>query len=87
MRQKLPARLALLRHDSNQRTDMPKLFDVIEVEFKKPHKVRLIDTKKTEKNAEAIVSMAVMRRGVEDSFFTTAPAGKFKDGDHMPQSK
>jgi len=62
------------------------LLDVIEVEFKPPHKVRVIDTKKTEKNAEAIVEMAVMRRGVEHSFFTTVPAGKFKDGDCMPQS-
>ena len=60
---------------------MERLFDVIEVRFAKPRTVRLIDTRKTERNAEAIINMAVMRRGVETSFYTTVPAGKFKDGD------
>lgn len=57
------------------------MFDVIEVEIKAPHTVVVIANNKTERNAEAIVGMAVARRGVEDSFFTTAPAGKYKDGD------
>lgn len=61
------------------------LLDVLEVQLAPPHKVRVIDTEKTERNAEAIVKMAVMRRGVECSFFTTAPARKFRDGDSYPQ--
>lgn len=60
---------------------MAKLLDVIEVKIKAPRTIRLIATKKTEANAEAIVSMAVIRRGVENHFFTTAPAGQFRDGD------
>jgi hypothetical protein len=57
------------------------MLDVIEVQIKAPHTVRIIDRNKTERNAEAIIEMAVMRRGVEHSFFTTAPAGKYQDGD------
>lgn len=45
------------------------LFDVIEIEHAIPNRIRVIDTDKTEENAEAIVKMAVMRRGVEHSFF------------------
>lgn len=59
------------------------LWDVIEVEIAAPHKVRLMATGKTEKNAQAIVDMAVTRRGCENHFFTTASAGKYKDGDVM----
>ena len=59
---------------------MADLFDVIEVDFE-THKVRVLETGKSERNAEAVVQMAVMRRGVERSFFTTAPAGKYRDGD------
>ena len=35
----------------------------------------------TEKNAEAVVNMAVMRKGVESEFFSEVPAGKYKEGD------
>ncbi len=59
--------------------------DVIEVGLRAPHPIRLIATNKSEDDAEAIVKMAVMRRGVEHHFFTTAPAGKFRDGDNLPQ--
>ncbi len=59
------------------------MFDVIEVQFKKPRTVRLIAEGKSERNADAIINMAVMRRGVEEAFFTTAPAGKYKDGDEL----
>ena len=41
---------------------------------------RLIAVDKSEKNAEAIVSMAVMRRGVDVEFFTTVPHGAYSDG-------
>ena len=58
-------------------------FDVVETAIKKPHEVRVIATDKTEKNAEAIVNIAVMRRGVETSFFKTCPAGQYSDGDPL----
>lgn len=63
---------------------MTDLVDVIEVEIAPPHSVRLIARGKTPLNADAVVEMAVMRRGVEHHFFTTAPAGRYKDGDVMP---
>jgi hypothetical protein len=60
--------------------------DVIEVEIAAPHRVRVIATGKSERNAEAIVDMAVMRRGVDHHFFKTAPAGKYRDGDILPNA-
>lgn len=57
-----------------------KTFDVIAVGIA-DRKVRLIAQDKTERNADAIVMMAVSRRGVEDEFFTEVPAGQYKDGD------
>lgn len=60
------------------------MLDVIEVEFG-THKVRIIDRNKSERNAEAVVEMAVIRRGVENSFFTTCPAGKYSDGDTISE--
>lgn len=59
---------------------MSELFDVVAVNLD-TSKVRILDRNKTMENAEAIVKMAVMRRGVEDEFFAECPAGKFKDGD------
>ena len=50
------------------------MFDVIAVNLTTGKK-RHIATDKTERNAEAIVEMAVMRRGVDEEFFTTVPAG------------
>ena len=35
----------------------------------------------TEEDVEAVVSMAVMRQGVEDRFFVPVPRGQFKKGD------
>lgn len=61
--------------------------DVIEVQIKAPHAIRIIDRNRDERNAEAVVNMAIMRRGVEDHFFTTVPAGKYRDGDHFDQRK
>ena len=63
------------------------MLDVIEVQIKAPHTVRVIAEDKSEKNAEAIVEMAVMRRGVEHSFFTTAPTGTYRDGDELRETK
>lgn len=58
-------------------------FDVIEVTMAAPHTVRVIASDKTEDNAEAIVSMAVMRRGVQAHFFTKCAPGEYKDGDPL----
>lgn len=60
-------------------------WDVIEVEIKAPHRIRIIDTDKGERDADAVIKMAVMRRGVEHHFFTKRPAGTCKDGDCLPQ--
>lgn len=49
--------------------------DVIEVSIDHPDDVRIIAERKSPEEAEAIVMMAVMRRGVESSFFTTRPSG------------
>jgi hypothetical protein len=57
--------------------------DVIEVQIKAPHTVRVIARNKDEQNAEAIIKMAVFRRGVKDAFFKTAPTGKYRDGDTL----
>lgn len=61
-------------------------FDVIEVPFAQPHHVRVIASNKTAKDADAIERMAVMRRGVEDSFFVITRAGRYADGDeYLPK--
>lgn len=62
-----------------------KRVDVIEVEFAAPHLVRVMETNLTAKNAEAFIEMAVLRRGVENQFYTTAPVRQFRDGDHYQQ--
>lgn len=51
-----------------------ELFDVVAVNLNTKAE-RLIAEAKTEKNAEAIVMMAVMRRGVEEEFFKIVPRG------------
>lgn len=61
------------------------MFDVIEVQIKAPHEIRVLERNKSKSNAEAIVDMAVCRRGVEEAFFSVVPAGKYKDGDHRFQ--
>ena len=55
---------------------MADLFDVIEIEIAAPENVRVIAEGKTERNANAIEEMAVIRRGVETHFFKTVPAGQ-----------
>lgn len=56
------------------------MFDVIEVDIA-TRKVRMMGQDKDEENAEAIERMALMRRGTDDNFFTTVPAGLYQDGD------
>lgn len=57
-----------------------KKYDVVAVS-QKTSKVRLIGENKTKENAEAIETMAVIRRGVDEEFFATVPAGMYKEGD------
>lgn len=57
-----------------------ELLDVVAVNLE-TKRVRLMAEGKTERNAEAIVSMAVMRRGCDEEIFTTVPAGSHKEGD------
>lgn len=58
---------------------MRELYDVIEISMDKPHKVRVIDTLKSAKNADAIIKMAAARRGVGGHFFKAVPAGEYRD--------
>jgi hypothetical protein len=62
-------------------------YDVVEVQIAAPHVVLIIATDKERSEAEAIAQMAVMRRGVERSYFALHPAGKFSDGDTLLQGK
>lgn len=57
-----------------------ELFDVVAVSDH-GSLVLWVMTDKTERNAEAIINMAVMRQGVADRFFTTAQPGRYKEGD------
>jgi hypothetical protein len=45
------------------------------------HKVRLMAKRLGAADAEAVIKMAVMRRGMEEEFFVDAPAGQYADGD------
>ncbi len=51
---------------------MSNLYDVIAVHMETGAE-RLIASAKTERNADAIECMAVMRRGVETEFYKTVP--------------
>ena len=57
-----------------------KMYDVIAVNMI-THKVRMLGENKTERNADAIERMAVIRLGCDEEFFTTTPAGRYKEGD------
>ena len=56
------------------------LYDVLAVDMK-THRVTLMSESKTARNAEAIETTAVIRRGVDAEFFIIVEAGKYKDGD------
>lgn len=51
------------------------LYDVVAVEIANPENIMVMERNKTECNAEAIVNMAVMRRGCDTDFYKTVPAG------------
>lgn len=57
-----------------------KPFDVLAVNLS-TRKVRFMAQDKTQSNAEAVVEMAVMRRGVDEEFFVAVEHGTYKDGD------
>jgi hypothetical protein len=58
-----------------------QLYDVVGVQIGGKSTVRMMAEGKTIPNAEAIVKMAVMRRGVNDEFFCEVPAGLYKEGE------
>lgn len=54
--------------------------DVVAVN-NKTLEVRIIAPGELPQNADAIVSMAVMRRGLDEEFFAAVAEGKYKAGD------
>ena len=58
-----------------------KLYDVVAVDIQTSKVAALFGERETLANAEAIVKMAVFRRGVEEQFYAEVPTGKFKEGD------
>lgn len=59
---------------------MKELYDVIEVSMDKPHKVEVIDTLKSAKNAHAIVKAQAAAHQGRPHFFKAVPAGEYRDG-------
>jgi hypothetical protein len=59
---------------------MTQLFDVIEVNTE-TWKVTLMGERKSERKAEAVERMAIMRRSADHNFFTTVETGTYLDGD------
>jgi len=56
------------------------MFDVLAINMK-TGLVSIMAENKSERNAEAIETMAVMRRGVNDEFFATVATGLYKEGE------
>lgn len=61
-------------------TPEDRKFDVVAVCLKS-NRVSLVSERLTEKNAEAVVSMAVLRRGNDDQFYASVPTGLYLEGD------
>ena len=59
---------------------MAETFDVVEVTFG-GKVINVVAVEKTARSAEAIVDMAVLRRGVDRSFFASVPASTHAVGD------
>jgi len=57
-----------------------KLYDVVGVNIE-TNKVRIMAKNKTHEDADAIVRMAVTRRGVDEEFFSETIHGQYQDGD------
>lgn len=56
-------------------------YDVIAVTLVEPRTVRVLAHDNDGRNAEAVIDMAVLRRGVEREFYTIALHGRYRDGD------
>lgn len=58
------------------------MFDVVKVEYlREPSRVTVIARDKDARNAEAVVSLAVMRQGVNGQFFAVVAPDRYRDGD------
>ena len=55
-------------------------YDVVAVNLES-NQVRLLAQQKTKRNAEAIVNMAVIRRGVNEEFFAEVAHGLYLEGE------
>ena len=55
-------------------------WDVLSVNLK-THRVAIIKTNQTLRNAEACSEMAVIRRGGDTEFYPVRPAGAYQEGD------
>ena len=53
-------------------------YDVVAVDLNK-HTIRFFARDKTLANADAIVAMAVMRRGVNEEIFATTESGRYQN--------
>ena len=62
-----------------------KMYDVIAVNML-THKVRMLGENKTAHNADTIEMMAFALLGCDEEFFTTTPAGRYKEGDEWHES-
>lgn len=62
-------------------SDPTLLYDVVAVNMDTRRVTALYAERKTLRNAEAIVTMAVMRRGVDEEFYAEVPSGSLKMGD------
>jgi hypothetical protein len=60
-------------------TTEQQLYDVLAVNIENDT-VRFMAQSKTLPNAEAIVKMAVMRRGCDEELYVEVPAGEYQEG-------
>jgi hypothetical protein len=65
-------------------TTKREMFDVVAVSLDNRNVLWTMGPR-DERNAEAIIMMAVERQGVEDRFFTTCKPGKYAQGDHYEE--
>ena len=55
--------------------------DVLAVTIAAPHTVRIIARERSMSSAEAVINMAVYRRGVDTEFYVTVPNGTYREGE------
>jgi hypothetical protein len=61
--------------------DRRNKFDVVAVAIADPHQVRILGKQLTERNAEAVIKLAVMRRGGATEFYKAVTAGSYFEGE------